>query len=295
MNFADGLKEFAVTLGAVIHKRLNSVAHPRNTTLHTRNFAVVEDGAALVNTHAPGPPDAPDNGNDRRIVRIGHRGAAGHAPENTLAAIRKGIALGVDFVEVDVQRSRDGRLVLVHDERVDRTTNGAGRVSGLTWEELQLLDAGDGECIPSLEAALAAASGRAGVMLEVKAPGTGPAIYRAVQEAAFSGPVVYASFLHAEILEIRRIDPLARTLALMEWVPAAGAAMALEAKAALVGLAYDSATGEFVAALHDAGLEVWLYTVNEPTLITRAVSLGADGVISDHPERVPKSWPGAGG
>jgi glycerophosphoryl diester phosphodiesterase len=289
------LKEFAVTLGAVIHKCLNRVAHPRNTTLHAGTFAVVEDGAALVNTHAPGQPDAPDKANDRRILRIGHRGAAGHAPENTLAAIRKGIALGVDFVEFDVQRSRDGRLVLVHDERVDRTTNGVGRVSGLTWEELQLLDAGEGERIPSLEAALAAASGRAGVMLEAKAPGTGPAIYRAVQEAAFSGPVVYASFLHAEILEIRRIDPLARTLALTEWAPAADAAGARAAKAALVGLAHGSATGKLVDALHQASLEVWLYTVNEPTEITRAISIGADGVISDYPERVSKSWPGAGG
>ena len=81
--------------------------------------------------------------------------------------------MGVDFVEFDIQRSRDGRLVLLHDERVDRTTNGTGRVSGLTWEELQLLDAGDGERIPSLEAALAAASGHAGVMLEAKTPGTG--------------------------------------------------------------------------------------------------------------------------
>ncbi len=249
----------------------------------------------MVNTHTPGPPDAPGKGNDRRILRIGHRGAAGHAPENTLAAIRKGIALGVDFVEVDVQRSRDGRLVLVHDEGVDRTTNGVGPVSGLTWEELQLLDAGDGERIPSLEAALAAASGRAGVMLEAKAPGIGPAIYRAVQEAAFSGPVVYASFLHAEILEIRRIDPLARTLALMERVSAAGAALASAAKAALVGFAHDSATGKHVDALHNASLEVWLYTINEPTLITRAISIGADGVISDYPDRVPKNWPGAGG
>jgi len=249
----------------------------------------------LVNTHTPGPPDTPDKGNDRRILRVGHRGAAGHAPENTLAAIRKGIALGVDFVELDIQRSRDGRLVLLHDERVDRTTNGVGLVSGLTWEELQLLDAGDGERIPSLEAALAAASGRAGVMLEAKTPGTGPAIYRAVQAAAFSGPVVYASFLHAEILEIRGVDPLARTLALMGWAPAAGAALAREAKATLVGLAHDSATRELVAALHAAGLEVWLYTVNEPPLITRAISIGADGVISDYPERVSKSWPGFGG
>ncbi len=255
----------------------------------------MEEGTALVNTHTPRPPVTSDKGNDRRIVRIGHRGAAGHAPENTLAAIRKGIALGVDFVEFDVQRSRDGRLVLLHDERVDRTTNGTGRVSGLTWEELQLLDAGDGERIPSLEAALAAANGHAGVMLEAKTPWTAPAIYAAVQEAAFSGPVVYASFLHAEILEIRRIDPLARTLALMGFVPPSGAASARKAEATLVGLAHDSATGELVATLHGAGLEVWLYTVNEPTLISRAISIGANGVISDYPERVWKSRPGFSG
>jgi glycerophosphoryl diester phosphodiesterase len=249
----------------------------------------------LVSAHAHGmPEDTQDKGNTRRILRIGHRGAAGHAPENTLAAIRKGIALGVDYVEFDVQRSLDGSLVLLHDERVDRTTNGAGRVSSLSWRELQLLDAGDGERIPSLEAALTAASGRTGVMLEAKSPGTGPAIYRAVQAAAFSGPVVYASFLHEEILEIRRSDPLARTLALMGRVPPSDAAFAREAKATLVGLAHHSATGELIAALHDAGLEVWLYTVNQPTKITRAISIGADGVISNYPERVPKSWPGLG-
>jgi len=249
----------------------------------------------LVNTLAHGTQDTPDRENNRRIFRVGHRGAAGHAPENTLAAIRKGIALGVDFVEFDIQRSRDGRLVLLHDERVNRTTDGAGRVSSLTWEELQLLDAGDGERIPSLEAALEAASGRVGVMIEAKTPGTGPAIYRAVQAAAFSGPVVYASFLHEEILEIRRIDPLARTLALMGRVPPSDAAFAHEAKATLVGLAHDSATGELIDALHNAGLEVWLYTVNEPRHIIRTISIGADGVISNYPERVPKSWPGLGG
>ncbi len=97
-----------------------------------------------------------------RIFRIGHRGAAGHAPENTLAAIRQGISLGVDFIEADVQRTRDSRLVILHDEFVDRTTDGTGPVSGLTADELQLLDAGEGERVPTLEAALAAANGHAG-------------------------------------------------------------------------------------------------------------------------------------
>ncbi len=223
----------------------------------------------------------------QRVLRIGHRGAAGHAPENTLAAIRSGIALGCDFVELDVQSTRDGRLVLMHDLLVDRTTNGSGLVSELTWEELQLLDAGTGERVPSLEAALAAASGHAGVILEAKTRGIGPAMHRAVQASAFPSPVIYASFQHADVLEISRIDPLVRTKVLIEWVPVSGPAFAHEAQAALVGLSFASASAAFIAALHGAGLEVLLYTVNEPKLIRTAIQLGADGIISDYPERVP--------
>ncbi len=228
---------------------------------------------------------------EKKIVRIGHRGARGHAPENTIAALRKGIALGVDFVELDVQRSHDGRLIVIHDPLVDRTTNGTGLISQMTWEELRSLDTGDGERMPSLEDALAAANGQVGVMLEAKAPGVGLAMRRAVQETRFDGPVVYASFLHAEILAIREVDPRARTMALLEGVPVAGATFAGDAGATLVGLAIDFATADFVALLHDAGLEVWVYTVNDPRLIERAIELGVEGIISDFPERVPKVRP----
>ena len=125
----------------------------------------------------------------RKILSIGHRGAAGHAPENTIAAIRKGIALKADFVEVDVQRTRDGRLVLMHDKFVERTTNGSGRVTELTWDELRTLDAGEGERIPLLEDALAAVNGRIGIILETITPGIGADLYLATpaREADFTG------------------------------------------------------------------------------------------------------------
>ncbi len=239
----------------------------------------------MEDTHILGPLP---RGNSQRILRIGHRGAAGHAPENTIAAIRTGVSLGVDFVELDIQCTRDGRLVVMHDKLVDRTTDGVGLVSDMTWDKLQLLDAGLGEVVPCVEEALAVANGHVGVILEAKTPGIGPAIHRAVGASAFSGPVIYASFLHAEILAIRKLDPLATTMALMECVPLSGKAFARDASATLVGLSLDSATAEFIARLHDADLEVLLYTVNDPRLIERAIDLGADGVISDYPERVPK-------
>jgi glycerophosphoryl diester phosphodiesterase len=245
----------------------------------------MEESLTLENAIAVKP--SPDE-NHRGILRIGHRGAAGHAPENTIAAIRRGVSLGVDFVELDVRRSRDGRLVVMHDKLVDRTTDGTGLVSEMTWDELQLLDAGNGEGVPCVEGALAAANGRAGAILEAKIPGIGPAIHRVVRASAFSGPVIYASFLHTEILEIRKIDPLARTMALMECVPVSGAALARDANATFVGLHLDCASAKFIATLHDDGLEVLLYTVNDPRLIHCAIELGADGVISDYPERIPK-------
>jgi glycerophosphoryl diester phosphodiesterase len=229
--------------------------------------------------------------NTRRILRIGHRGAAGHAPENTIAAIRAGISLDVDFVELDVQRTRDGRLVVVHDNTLDRTTSGAGSVCEMRWDELQLLDAGNGERVPSVETALAAASGRAGVILEAKAPGIGPDLFHAVNESAFSGSVIYASFLHAEILAIRRIDPQAKTMFLIDTVPVSGASFARESNATLVGVPLRSASAESIAALHRAGSDVLFYTLNEPSQIALAIDLGVDGIISDYPERVPKIWP----
>jgi glycerophosphoryl diester phosphodiesterase len=179
----------------------------------------------------------------------------------------------------------------MHDKLVDRTTDGTGLVSEMTWDELQLLDAGNGEGVPCVEEALAAANGHAGALLEVKTAAIGPAIHRVVQASVFSGPVIYASFLHGELLEIRKSDPIARTMALMECVPVSGAALARDAGATAVGLSVDCATAEFIAELHDAGLEVLLYTVNDLKLIHCAIELGADGVISDYPERIPKIWP----
>ena len=99
-----------------------------------------------------------------RVLKIGHRGAAGHAPENTLAAVQKGIALGVDFVEIDVRRTADGALVALHDSTVNRTTNGKGRVDALSLRKLRAFDAGQGERIPTVEEVLTRAAGHAGLM-----------------------------------------------------------------------------------------------------------------------------------
>ena len=219
-------------------------------------------------------------------LHIGHRGAAGHAPENTLASIRTAIGFGVDFVEVDLQRSRDGRVVIIHDQTLDRTTNGKGKVAARSLAELQALDAGKGKRIPTLEELLELAEGRVGLMLEVKEAGIAELTARIVRQSRFSGPLIYASFLHKELLVVRSADPTAATLALFGRLPKDPVAAATRVGASHVGLRFTTATAQRVSALHRAGFQVFVYTVNEPRDIQAMRRLGVDGIISDYPDRL---------
>lgn len=221
-----------------------------------------------------------------KILRIGHRGAAGYAPENTLVSIQKAVELGCDLVEVDVRRTKDGHLVLLHDERVDRTTNGKGAVAEMTLERLRKLDTGGGQRIPTLQETLQVASGRVGLILELKASRIGAQVCALVQQAGFTGPVIYASFLHEELLSLREPAPTAATMALFKKHLQDPVASVKNARATHVGLRYDTATKPLVNALHRAGQQVFVYTVNKPKDIQRVGALGLDGIISDFPDRI---------
>ncbi|MDT3778331.1 glycerophosphodiester phosphodiesterase family protein [Nitrospira sp. MA-1] len=219
-------------------------------------------------------------------IRIGHRGAAGHAPENTLASLNLAIKLGVDMVEFDVRRTADGALVLLHDDLVDRTTNGKGTVENLSLSVLRELDAGGGERIPLLEEALACLSGRAGAMIELKVRGIAADVCALVKAADFQGTVIYASFFHEELLPVKRLIGDAFTLALIEDLPIPYTAFATAAQATHVGVAWDTVTPPLVKAFQEQGFKVFVYTVNEPEDIGRMKQMGVDGIISNFPDRI---------
>ncbi|OGW66617.1 MAG: hypothetical protein A3H49_08145 [Nitrospirae bacterium RIFCSPLOWO2_02_FULL_62_14] len=220
-----------------------------------------------------------------KVLRIGHRGACGHAPENTLASIEKAISIGCDFTEVDVQRTADESLILLHDERVDRTTNGKGAAAEMTLADIRKLDAGGGQVIPTLEEALATAGGRIGLILELKTEGLAYDVCGIVRASGFPGEIIYASFLHDELQHVRRADPDARTLVLFKRLSKDPAAEATRLQATHVGLRFDTATLPLVKALHKARLRVFVYTVNRPADIARMRALGVDGIVSSHPDR----------
>ena len=220
------------------------------------------------------------------LLRIGHRGAGGHAPENTLAAIERGIALHAHLVEFDVRATSDGQLVLLHDATLDRTTNGHGPITDQLWSNVKQLTGGDGQPLPLLAEALRATSGRTGVMIEIKVEGIAKHICRTVQEIRFSGPVIYASFFHNELLAVRHEDPQAQTMALIEAAPVNRTAFATDAQATHVGVAFETLTSSFLKSLHDHPFQVFVYTVNDPADIQTAQAMGVDGIISDYPEQL---------
>ncbi len=219
-------------------------------------------------------------------LRIGHRGAAGHAPENTLASVKKAIEFGADLVEVDVRRSRDGHLVLMHDETVDRTTNGTGRMAGLSLSELRALDAGQGAGIPTLDELLDAAEGLVGLMLELKEAGLADPAVEHVRRHRFSRTVIFASFLHEELRAVRAVDPKAATLALFDKLPKDPVGAASRVGATHAGLRFKTVSSRWIVAFHRAGLRVFVYTVNQPRDIQAMRALGVDGIISDFPDRL---------
>ena len=219
-------------------------------------------------------------------LKIGHRGAAGHAPENTLAAVRKGIALGVDFVEIDIRRTADGRLVVLHDATVNRTTDGKGRIESLWFQDLEKLDAGDGERIPTLAEVLKVATGKTGLMVELKIRGAGQQTVETVREAGFKGPVIYASFFHDELTHMRKADPDASLMVLFGSLSRASVSRAIKYGSSYVGLPHNKATGPLVNSFHRAGLLVFVYTANDSEDIRRVLSFGVDGVISNFPDRI---------
>lgn len=220
------------------------------------------------------------------ILRIGHRGACGYAPENTLASIEQAIVLRCALTEVDIQRTSDDELVLLHDERVDRTTNGRGRVADLTLPDIRTLDAGGGESPPTLDDVLKAASGRIGLILELKTGGSAYDVCAIVRGSGFTQPVIYASFLQEELQHVRRASPNAQTMILFTRLPANPWATAAKLHATHVGLRLDTVTEPLVNALHNQGLIVFAYTANQPAQISKMKTLGVDGIISDFPDLV---------
>jgi len=231
------------------------------------------------------------------MLVIGHRGASGHAPENTLAAFRKAVALGANFIETDLQLSRDAHFVAIHDSTVNRTTNGKGDVHDLTLAQLRNLDAGSwfgsefsGERIPTLEEILQFSKKNDVVFyLELKPGGSWGgehALVGALRESGELARAVAISFDEALVLRLRQIEPTLMTGLLYDGRFEDPSEKAVEVGARQLIARGDLVTPALLERARKLDLQVVCWTVNHPAHMRLLIEAGVHGIMSDYPDRL---------
>ncbi|GAA5135199.1 glycerophosphodiester phosphodiesterase [Pseudonocardia adelaidensis] len=221
------------------------------------------------------------------MIITGHRGAMGSEPENTLRSFRRAVREGCDEIELDLRVTSDGRMVVLHDATVDRTTDGSGAVAEMTFDEVRALDAGLGEQVPTWAEAVAAVDVR--FQAEVKAEAAVPVLAESLRADPDLARRTLVTSSHAEILlavreELPEIGTgliLGRTPAFAEIVARTTAAGAGTALCGIAGLTVDG-----VADLHERGFDVTAWPVPDEQALATAVELAVDGVTTDHPDRL---------
>ncbi len=217
---------------------------------------------------------------------VGHRGAAALLPENTIAGFQHAIQLGCDYVECDVHLSRDNHLVVIHDETVDRTTNGSGRVADLTLAELRQLDAGQGHQIPIFQEVLDTVRDQVILLCELKGPFTPEATVRAVLNNGMQDQVIFTSFQFGRLAGVKQLDPSLQTGAIFGEPAADALEQAIALGALSVGINYRFMSAAFVEGARRLGLNLRAWNPDLEEDIQRMIDLDPVGISSNRPDLV---------
>ena len=235
------------------------------------------------------------------VMVIAHRGFSGEAPENTLAAFKKAIEVGSDMMEMDVHFSKDGQVVVIHDDHLERTTNGRGKIADHTLRELKNLDAGSwfgppfsGEQIPTLKEVLELAKGNILVNIEIKNGYLGPytifdladRTLQEVQRKRMVKQVVFSSFSPSAVERVREGNSHARlallyhkSWSILEEVTGGKPFPTLNLRSSFL-------TKDKITRVHAQGMKVNTYTVNSREEMDQFIRWRIDGIITNYPDRL---------
>lgn len=245
----------------------------------------------------------------QQVANVAHRGASGHAPENTMAAFEKGFEMKSDYIEIDVQMTEDGELIAIHDTTVDRTTDGSGYVGDFTLEEIQQLDAGSwfdeefaGEQVPTFEEILDTYRGKIGMLIELKSPALYPGIEEKVADALIernmhrpnNDKIIIQSFNHESVQTSKELLPNIPhgVLAGMTWGDVTDEQLEEFATYAdYFNPNRNIVDHDLVERVHRSGMEIYAYTVRAQGQADKLFAAGVDGIITDFPEYV-NDFPG---
>ena len=250
---------------------------------------------------------------EKKIVNIAHRGASGYAPEHTIPAYQLGEQMKGDYIEIDLQMTKDGRLIAMHDEKVDRTTNGTGLVKDLTLAEIKKLDAGtwfnekypqlakevyEGLTVPTLEEVFKKFGKQANYYIETKSPEVYPGMeeellqvleeYKMVDSKGRTKNVLIQSFSKESLMKVHDMNPKLPLVQLFSYKnPATISGEELESikeYAIGVGPNFNKVDGQYVKMVRDHDLQFHPYTVNERADMKKALEWGATGLFTNYPD-----------
>ncbi|MGW5661391.1 glycerophosphodiester phosphodiesterase [Streptomyces sp. NPDC003758] len=216
------------------------------------------------------------------FLTIGHRGVMGVEPENTLRSFVAAERAGLDLIELDLHLSKDGALVVMHDDQVDRTTDGTGPIVEKTLAELRALDAGRGERVPVFEEVLDAV--RTPIQAEIKDVAAAQALAEVMHRRDLVGRVEVSSFHDEAVREIARLVPGVRTALIADRYGTDVVERAVQAGAATLCLDIRRLTLEVVEHARGAGLRIIGWIVNTPEHLRLVRALELDGATTDYPE-----------
>lgn len=225
------------------------------------------------------------------MICIGHRGAKGRAPENTIFSFKEAIAAKADFIEFDVQLSKDNVPVIIHDATVDRTSPAKGLVSSYTLSELKSFDFGIGEKIPTLTEVMDVAERHCKVNIEIKNIDALDLVVKEVKKRIASGAWTKNDFLISyfgvkALIIFKMKMPKIKTSVLSERLPYISALVARLIGCSFLGIEDKKCSRGLVVFSHLIGLKINVWTVDEPAEITRFKEMGVDGLIGDFPDLI---------
>ncbi len=224
---------------------------------------------------------------------IAHRGASGSYPENTLLAIEQALLAKADGIEIDVF-CVENTLVVIHDEDVSRTTNGTGFLQNFTLQQLQQLDAGSGQQVPTLWQVLQLVNNQTLLNIELKGADTAEPLLQLIKKAETElgtepDKLLISSFNHHLLKQIKKQRPDLKLGALTASLPLDYAAFASELGAWSVHCDKGFIDQEMVQDAHQRGLKLWVYTVNDAATAQKLQQLGVDGIFCNYPLEA-RSW-----
>ncbi|MFH1379490.1 MAG: glycerophosphodiester phosphodiesterase family protein [bacterium] len=223
------------------------------------------------------------------VIKIGHRGAGGYAPGNTLLSVQKALTFKLDYIEIDVSVCKSGEIVAVHDTRVDQTTDGSGFVTDKTFKELSDLIVTGGQKIPTLQEILDLIDRKIRINIEIKGTNVARSLVNLIKTYVQEKNWRYSDFLissfnHYELKQMYGLCPDVKMGAVIAGIPIGYAESAQKLHAYSIHLSKEFITPEFVDDAHRRDLKVFVYTINDAAYYEKVTAMGVDGIFTDFPD-----------